>query len=134
MACVLDSSVTLAWLLPDETNARSDAVRAMVEGGMDVWIPAHWLEIGSGLLMAERRGRINSEQVAQALSLVNALPLEDEETAEQISMRTLTLARKHGLTVYAAAYLELAQRRGASLATFDKQLLSAAAKEKIPTE
>ena len=136
MACVLDSSVTLAWLLPDETNARSDAVRAAVEGGMDVWIPAHWwLEIGNGLLMAERRGRINSEQVAQALSLVNALPLEeDEETAEQIPMRTLTLARKHSLTVYDAAYLELAQRRGASLATFDEQLLSAAAKEKIPTE
>jgi len=33
-----------------------------------------------------------------------------------------------------AAYLELAQRRGATLATFDDQLLKAAAKEKVPTE
>ncbi|MGO8697001.1 MAG: type II toxin-antitoxin system VapC family toxin [Limisphaerales bacterium] len=136
MAYVIDPSVALAWLLPDETNAQADAVRVAVENGADAWIPVHWwLEIGNGLLMAERRGRITAEQVAQALSLVNALPLEeDEETAEQIPVRTLTLARKHGLTVYDAAYLELAQRRGATLATFDEQLLKAAAKEKILTE
>jgi len=136
MPYVIDPSVALAWLLPDETNARADALRMAVEGGADAWIPAHWwLEIGNGLLKAERRGRITPEQVAQALSLVNALPLEeDEETAEQIPVRTLTLARKHGLTIYDASYLELAQRRGATLATFDEQLLTAAAKEKIPTE
>ncbi len=136
MAYVVDPSVALAWLLPDETNARADAVRVAVENGADAWIPAHWwLEIGNGLLMAERRGRITANLVAQALSLVNALPFEeDEETAEQIPVRTFTLARKYDLTIYDAAYLELAQRRGAMLATFDGQLLKAAAKEKIPTE
>jgi predicted nucleic acid-binding protein len=136
MACVIDPSVALAWLLPDETNPRADAIRVAVEGGADAWIPAHWwLEVGNGLLMAERRGRITPQQVAEAMSLVNALPFEeDEETAEQIPVRTLTLARKHGLTIYDAAYLELAQRRRAILATFDQQLLKAAAKEKIPTE
>ncbi len=136
MAYVIDPSVALAWLLPDETNARADAVRVAVENGADAWIPRHWwLEISNGLLMAERRGRIKAPQVAQALSLVSALPLEeDEETAGQIPGRTLTLARKHGLTIYDAAYLELAQRRGAMLATFDAELLKAAAKEKILTE
>jgi predicted nucleic acid-binding protein len=136
MAFVIDPSVALAWLLPDETNARAAVVRVAVENGAEAWIPAHWwLEIGNGLLMAERRGRITTEQVAQALALVNALPLEeDEETAKQIPVRTLTLARKHGLTIYDAAYLELAQRRGAVLSTFDGPLLKAAAKEKISTE
>jgi len=71
MACVIDPSVALAWLLPDETNARANALRLAVENGADAWIPVHWwLEIGNGLLMAERRGRITPEQVAQALSLV----------------------------------------------------------------
>jgi len=66
------------------------------------------------------------------LSLIDALPLEeDEETAEQIPMRTFALARKHGLTIYDAAYLELAQRRGALLATFDSQLMKAAGKENV---
>jgi predicted nucleic acid-binding protein len=136
MVCVIDPSVALAWLLPDETNARAAAVRAAVENGADAWVPVHWwLEIGNGLLMAERRGRITPEQVAQALSLANALPFEeDEETAEQIPARTFGLARRYGLTIYDAAYLELAQRRGAMLATFDGQLLRAAANEKVPTE
>ena len=136
MAYVVDPSVALAWLLPDETNARANAFRAAIENGADAWVPAHWwVEMGNGLLMAERRGRIAPEQVAQALSLVNALPLkQDEETAKQIAVRTFTLARKYSLTIYDAAYLELAQRRGAILATFDEQLLEAAMKEKVSTE
>jgi predicted nucleic acid-binding protein len=36
------------------------------------------------------------------------------------------LARQQGLTAYDAAYLELAVRRGAALATQDKELLRAA--------
>ena len=82
--------------------------------------------------MAERRGRITAEQATQALTLLDSLSLEeDEETAEQIPARTFSLARKHRLTLYDAAYLELAQRRGASLASFDSQLLDAAAKEGV---
>jgi predicted nucleic acid-binding protein len=135
MAYVIDPSVALAWLLPDETTPRAAVFRAAVENGAEAWIPAHWwLEIGNGLLMAERRRRITLEQVAQALALVNSLPLEqDSETTAQIPVRIFTLARKHGLTIYDAAYLELAQRRGAILATFDEQLLKAARNEKVAT-
>jgi predicted nucleic acid-binding protein len=136
MVFVIDPSVALAWLLPDETNDRANLVRVAVENGAEAWIPAHWwVEMGNGLLMAERRGRITPYQVAQALSLVDALPFqEDKETAEQMPVRTMMLARKHNLTIYDAAYLELAQRRVAVLSTFDGPLLKAAAKEKIPTE
>ena len=136
MIYVIDPSVALAWLLPDETNPRAASVRAAIENGAEAWIPGHWwLEVANGLLMAERRRRITSDGVAQALSLVNGLPLEeDAETAEQIPARTFALARKHGLTIYDAAYLELAQRHGAVLATFDAQLSKAASKEKVLTE
>jgi predicted nucleic acid-binding protein len=37
------------------------------------------------------------------------------------------LARSHGLSSYDATYLELAQRLGAALASFDRQLNGAAA-------
>jgi predicted nucleic acid-binding protein len=84
--------------------------------------------------MAERRGRIAADQVAHGLMLLQALPLSgDETTAEQVPGRIFALARKHGLTIYDAAYLELALRRGATLATFDDQLLKAAKKEKVLT-
>jgi PIN domain len=40
--------------------------------------------------------------------------------------RILALARRHGLSSYDATYLELAQRLGAALASFDRQLNQAA--------
>jgi predicted nucleic acid-binding protein len=131
---VVDPSIALAWLLTDETTVPAAAIREAIEGGAEAWIPSHWwLEIGNALLMAERRGRITTAGVTQALSLMEALPFEeDEETAEQLSVRTFALARKHGLTIYDAAYLELAQRRSATLATFDTQLLKAAGREGVP--
>ena len=135
MTYVVDPSLALAWLLPDEHNKEAEAIRLEIENGADAWIPIHWwFEVGNALLMAERRGRITAEQATQALTLLDSLSLEeDEETAEQIPARTFSLARKHRLTLYDAAYLELAQRRVASLASFDSQLLDAAAKEGVPT-
>ncbi len=43
----------------------------------------------------------------------------------------MALARKHGLTVYDASYLELAQRESLVLATLDKDLIRAARAENI---
>jgi predicted nucleic acid-binding protein len=131
---VIDPSVALAWLLTDESTSDATTIRHALENGAEAWIPAHWwLEVGNGLLMAERRGRITGEGVVEALSLMQSLPFEeDEETAEQVPVRTLALARTYELTIYDAAYLELAQRRGAALATFDAQLFTAAAKEGVP--
>ena len=44
----------------------------------------------------------------------------------------LALARRHGLTVYDAAYLELATRENLSLATLDGPLAAAARAEGVP--
>ncbi len=44
----------------------------------------------------------------------------------------LRLARSHKLSVYDAAYLELAQREGLSLATLDAELRRAAVVEGVP--
>jgi len=43
----------------------------------------------------------------------------------------LALARKHGLTGYDALYLDLAKRRGASMATLDAKLARAAVAEAV---
>jgi len=44
----------------------------------------------------------------------------------------MALARRHRLTVYDAAYLELAQREGVPLATLDGALAAAARAEGVP--
>jgi len=45
---------------------------------------------------------------------------------------TMQLASRNRLTVYAAAYLELAQRRRLPLATLDAELRAAAIAEGVP--
>jgi predicted nucleic acid-binding protein len=44
----------------------------------------------------------------------------------------LTISRRHRLTVYDAAYLELAIRSGLPLATLDAALVRAAQAEQVP--
>nr|WP_294515935.1 type II toxin-antitoxin system VapC family toxin [uncultured Rhodopila sp.] len=55
----------------------------------------------------------------------------DQQTAAPVCSDTLALADRHCLTVYDAAYLELASRKGLALATLDQDLHSAAKKAKI---
>jgi predicted nucleic acid-binding protein len=77
--------------------------------------------------MAERRKRASQAEITEALSLVAALPVvTDDQTAQRAFSDTVALARQYGLTIYDAAYLELAMRRGASLATTDGALSKAA--------
>jgi predicted nucleic acid-binding protein len=73
--------------------------------------------------MAERRKRLDAAGVAQAVALFTQLPVAvDPETDKHASTATLGLARDHAISVYDAAYLELALRRGAALASLDRPL------------
>lgn len=75
----------------------------------------------NALVIGERRNRSTSAQAATWLNLLRALPVDvDDETAPRAWAETLGLARTHKLSAYAAAYLELAMRRGLPLATLDE--------------
>jgi predicted nucleic acid-binding protein len=126
---VIDASMTLSWLLPDESSAVSLTVRDDVFQAESVWVPAHWrLEVCNSLWTAERRKRLNATGIAQAVALFTQLPvIVDPETNDRAGGETLALARQHTLSVYDAAYLELALRRGASLASLDRPLRKVAA-------
>jgi predicted nucleic acid-binding protein len=130
---VLDASVTLAWALAGEV--RAEDAHALVHRVADeaAIVPALWrLEVGNGLLMAERRGRIRPEHVDAVWRQLGELPIEiDAETNARAWNGTAALARRHGLTLYDAAYLELAARRSLPLATFDGPLARAAAAQKV---
>lgn len=130
---VLDASVTIAWALAGEV--RSEEARALVDRVADeaAVVPALWrLEVGNALLSAERRNRIKPERVDAVWRQLNELPIEiDAETNARAWSGTAALARRHGLTLYDASYLELAARRSLPLATFDGPLARAAAAEKV---
>jgi len=124
---VLDCSVTMAWAFRDESTPTALAVvdRAAEE---PVAVPGIWpLEVCNAVLVALRRGRFSNEDVPGFLDLVTALsPVVDEQAQGHVFDQVLPLARQHGLSSYDAAYLELALRKKAPLATLDAGLARAA--------
>jgi predicted nucleic acid-binding protein len=83
--------------------------------------------------MAQRRGRITLKARQDRVTLLQALPIIlDTETAAQAWTITNLLAERHGLTLYDAAYLELAQRLNLPLATLDADLRTAAKALDVP--
>lgn len=124
MPFVLDASVTASWCFPDETEATAEAAfdRLAVEEAV---VPAlWWFEIRNILVVNERRGRIDAAGTAEVLADLDRLPIRVDRTPDGSTV--IALARKHRLTAYDAAYLELARRRGEPLATLDQALAAAA--------
>ncbi len=127
MSIVLDASMTLAWLFEDE---QTDQVLATINhvymGGASV--PPLWrYEVANGLQMAIRRQRITPDYRTRCLDKIDELPITiDPEGLSEIWSTTIKLADLYRLTVYDAAYLELAQRRRLPLATLDAALSKAA--------
>jgi predicted nucleic acid-binding protein len=133
VSLVLDSSVTLAWIYDEETT---DAIRQVFASVADngAFVPALWrLEVGNSLTMAVRRNRIDAEFRRAALADMALLDITtDPHTEDRAWLDTLSLADRFRLTLYNAAYLELAQRRGLPLATLDGDLRKAGEALEIP--
>lgn len=134
MSFVVDTSVALSWCFRDE---QTPAVMALLDrvsdsGGM---APLLWpLEALNGLSMAQRRGRIDAGQRDKLAGFLRDLPIRlDTETAAQAWTATTRLADRFRLTLYDAAYLELADRHGVALASLDRKLREAAASLGVET-
>jgi predicted nucleic acid-binding protein len=127
MPFVVDASVAVCWIIPDERHAVAERAFARIAQDPIVAPCLWWFELRNVLMVSERRGRIDPAQSAKALRLLAALPVAiDMEADEQALMQ---LARRRRLTVYDAAYLELALRKGYPLATLDDALAEAARAE-----
>jgi predicted nucleic acid-binding protein len=126
---IVDCSITMTWCFADEATKASSEIqdRLVSESAL---VPAHWfLEVANVLAMAEKRRRITPAKSDEFIRLLRLLELEvDDESPDRAFDRLLPLCRKHGLTSYDAAYLELAVRRQLPLASLDDDLRAAAAK------
>ncbi len=127
MILVLDASLTLSWYFEDERTSAADAILDDVAASGAV-VPSLWrAEVANGLQMAIRRQRIDAVFRRRALQHLELLPIAvDRETDTFVWSSTLALADRFDLTIYDAAYLELAERRGLPLASLDKELNAAA--------
>ena len=129
---VLDASVALSWLLPDETNEAADSLidQVVLQPAL---APVLWLlETNNALLVVRRAGRIDEAVHERLRSSLTVLPVEFDAILSHATMeKTALLAERHGLSIYDAVYLELAARRSLPLATLDRALANAARAERI---
>jgi predicted nucleic acid-binding protein len=132
VAFVIDASVVLAWLLPDERSALAESLVARAVRERARAPSLLLLEVGNALVQAQRRTRFDPALRDELLDAFTALPIALEPIGADSLLRASALANRHRLSVYDACYLELAAARRLPLASFDGPLLEAARVEAVP--
>jgi predicted nucleic acid-binding protein len=126
VSLVIDRSITLAWCFDDERSAAADTVLDQVTA-IGATVPSLWrLEVANALHMAVKRKRIDAAFRDASLADLGALRITiDTDTDRHAWTTTLRLAERYSLTLYDAAYIELAHRLGYALATLDQDMRAA---------
>lgn len=131
MPIVVDASVTMAWCFEDEASPATDEILERLREQPAV-VPSLWtLEVADVLLVAERKGRLTEAAGTHFFDLLQRLPITVDPT-DPDPRALLATGRRHQLSAYDASYLLLAERLGASLATLDRPLATAAHVAGVP--
>ncbi|MPZ55649.1 MAG: PIN domain-containing protein [Rhizobiales bacterium] len=129
MPFVLDASVTASWFFPDEDHPDAAEAWRLIKTD-DALVPPHWwFEVRNTMLIGERRGRNTEQRTTAALDRLSRMRIQFAPQPDETSV--FGLARRHRLTFYDAAYLDLAQRQSVALATLDDDLVTAARAERV---
>jgi predicted nucleic acid-binding protein len=126
---VVDASVILAFLLPDEDSALGQ--RLFTDPELKLVAPAlARVEVVNGLVTAFRRGRLPESSALKALGIFGRLDIEylGEFPADE---KLFLFAVEKKVAAYDAVYLSLALEARAPLATVDRLLAAAAASEDL---
>ncbi|MFW6161961.1 MAG: type II toxin-antitoxin system VapC family toxin [Planctomycetota bacterium] len=123
---VIDSSVSVAWVLPDERSDDSERLLGLiVRREVRVAAPELWhYEVLNVLRTAVLRGRIDERQAREAATVLSRLPVESVPPATQGHSEIVAAAMELCLSAYDAAYFTLARTRGNDLVTADQDLLA----------
>lgn len=123
---VLDcSAMASVMLMETEGRETDDLLEQALADRIHISVPSlFWYEISNVLITAVRKKRLEINQARGALARLCELPIGTDATdGVVVNRRIFDLALMHDLSFYDAAYLELADRIGASLKTFDKAIL-----------
>ncbi len=128
MSFVIDASVVIAWAFQEE-RAIAQLTFARIQAEAAIAPTLWWYELRNVLVVAERQGRLTERETARFLRDISRFAIRIDSSPDEIQV--LTLTRRHRLTVYDAAYLELALREALPIATLDAALAGAARAEGV---
>ena len=125
---VLHASVALSWFFDDEFSPYSESIAEIMPRSQAVVLIVWQLEMANGFLTAFRRGRLQQSKAPALIGAIDRLRVEIDRgfASEFLTQVTLTVGLAHHVSAYDASYLEVAVRRGLSLATQDQRLMRAA--------
>jgi predicted nucleic acid-binding protein len=127
---VIDASVMVSILFEDEESEYSKSVLECIMQGRGVIVPEIFhAEVLNVILVSERRGRIDSDDIYQMLKFLSDLEVVTMSFTNKKEI--LRLVRNYNLTSYDATYLGLAINKKIHIATLDKRLMEASIAEKI---
>ncbi|MFI5102509.1 MAG: type II toxin-antitoxin system VapC family toxin [Terriglobales bacterium] len=126
---VVDASVGAKWASPEIVEPLADCadrfLREYVDGSVQVLVPdLFWIEIGSFLWKAAKRGEITAILAQRGLEamLNRDFPTVPSRT---VLPEAFKLAADFGRTVYDSIYVALAVATGNELITADERLVNA---------
>ncbi len=134
-AFVLDASIAVSWCFPGDPAENTPYSRRILSSLAtdDAIVPEIWgFEVANSIFVSfSKRNRITEKQIDEYLRLLKALPIRRETRDLWSAVNLESLARKWNLTLYDAAYLDLALRKELPLASADDDLRRVAAAEGV---
>jgi predicted nucleic acid-binding protein len=131
---IIDASLAMNWYLADEQDREYSISVFSALSDRQILVPSLWIyEIANVLLVARRRGRIDPDRIQYVLETVTSFNLQIDEVVPASALRLTRIASQYELTIYDAAYLDLAMRSGSPIATKDKALLKAMQIAEVPS-
>lgn len=124
MPIVIDANIAIAWFRPSPSALADAVLDELCEHGAVV--PALWRWEVQDVLRRLYEGGLLTMSFEAALMEMSQLPITVDDQFLGLFGDESELSKKHGLSVYDAAYLELAIRHRVRLATIDKKLSAAA--------
>jgi predicted nucleic acid-binding protein len=126
MSFVIDASVVLAILLPDEKQSQGDLVlEQMIRSGAQA-PNLLLLEVNNALGMAVKRKRISRSEAEKLAGFFEQFRIDFDFTNAARFTEIKRIMASYGMTSYDACYLELAQRHKLPLASFDQGMVRGA--------
>ena len=127
-AFVADASVAIGWVHPAQATKQTAAMLDAIADGATLEVPALWpVEVANALIVLVRRRKLADDDRQVGLGWLRGLRLRiDHEMSALAFSRLSELAAAHQLSVYDAAYVELAVRRKLVLGCKDGPLRTAA--------
>jgi len=124
------AGTSACWAFADEAHPQAALAFQRIQKEEALVPSLWWFEVRKILVVNERRKRIDESATASFLRELARIPIRMDRMP--VEGEVLRLARTRRLSVYDAAYLELAQREGLPLATLDRDLAAAARAEGVP--